>query len=41
MRSFFVIIIVIKSMCATSEFCKSTSMSSVVHKDNIILQSMI
>ena len=23
----------LKSMCTTSEFCKSTSMSSVVHKD--------
>ena len=31
----------LKSMCTTSEFCKSTSMSSVVHKDNIILRSMI
>ena len=30
-----------KSMCATPEFCKGTSMSSVVHKYNIILQFMI
>ena len=30
-----------KSMCATPEFFKGTSMPSVVHKYNIILQFMI
>ena len=30
-----------KSKCAASEFCKSTLMSSVVHKYNLILQFMI
>ena len=30
-----------KSMCATPAFCKGTSMSSIVHKYNIILQFMI
>ena len=30
-----------KCMSATPEFCKGTSMSSVVHKYNIILQSMV
>ena len=31
----------LKSMCATPEFCKGTSMLSIVHKYNIILQFMI
>ena len=31
----------VKSMCATPEFCKGTSMSSIVHKYNIILPFMI
>ena len=28
-------------MCTTPEFCKGTSMSSVIHKNNIILQCMV
>ena len=31
----------LKSMCATPEFCKGTFRSSVVHMYNIILQFMI
>ena len=30
-----------ESMSVTPEFCKSSSMLSVVHNDNIIFQSMI